>query len=157
MPPLFYPFFCFRSHAPLMSWPLYFILPCYHFPLISYLQLTIKYGFFCQKYYLVPLDIKLQVFNTYVPASLLYSCETWGDSNFKQIESLSRQGLKTALDVGICVNNKTVHAKSDDFPLDVRIMKHQLKFWITLQEYIHQNPDHYMHILINVATYFPYT
>ena len=46
-------------------------------------NVTIKFGNFCRKNFLAPLDIKLDVLNTCVTASLLYSCETWGDSQFK--------------------------------------------------------------------------
>ena len=119
-------------------------------------NLTIKYGNFCRKNYLAPLDIKLRVINTCVSASLLYSCETWGDSQPKQIEVLYRQGLKTALGVRKCVNNEIVYTECGEFPLDVRIKKQQLKFWSTLQEYLQQNPNHYMHRLINLATNYPY-
>ena len=119
-------------------------------------NVTIKFGNFCRKNFLAPLDIKLDVLNTCVTASLLYSCETWGDSQFKQIEVMHRQGLKTVLGVRKCVNNEIVYTECDEFPLEVRIIKQQLKFWITLQEYLQQNPDHYMHRLINIATNYPY-
>ena len=119
-------------------------------------NVTIKFGNFCRKNYLAPLDIKLRVLNTCVTASLLYSCETWGDSQFRHIEVLYRQGLKNALGVRKCVNNEIIYTECDEFPLEVRIVKQQLKFWITLQEYLQQNPDHYMHRLINIATNYPY-
>ena len=40
--------------------------------------------------------------------------------------------------------------------LEVRITKQQLKFWMTLQEYLQQNPDHYLHRLIDLAANYSY-
>ena len=122
-------------------------------------NVTIKYGNFCRKNLLAPLDIKTQVLNTCVSASLLYSCETWGASIFKNIEVLYRQGLKTAMSVRKSVNNEIVYVESGEYPLQIRIVRQQLKFWITLQDYLAQNPQHYLQKLIDQAdnvTYMNY-
>ena len=119
-------------------------------------NITIKFGNFCRKNYLAPFDVKLDVLNTCVTAALLYSCETWGDSHFKQLEVLHRHGLKTALGVRKCTNNEIVYTECNEFPLQVRIAKQQLKFWITLKEYLQQNPEHYLNRLINLAADYPY-
>ena len=51
-------------------------------------NITIKYGNFCRKNFLAPLSIKIGVLNTCVSASLIYSCEIWGASNLKHIETI---------------------------------------------------------------------
>ena len=84
------------------------------------------------------------------------NCETWGGSQFKNIEVLYRQGLKTALSVRKSVNNEIVYLECGEFPLQVRIMKQQLKFWTTLQDYLQQNPQHYLIRLMNLAHDLPY-
>ena len=62
-------------------------------------NVTIKYGNFCRKQFLAPLDIKLRVLDTCTSASIVYGCETWGCGKFNKIETLYRQGLKTALSI----------------------------------------------------------
>ena len=119
-------------------------------------NVTIKFGNFCRKNFLAPLEVKLHVLNVCVSASLLYSCETWCGSNFKSIEVLYRQGLKTALGVRKCVNNEIVYTECDEYPLKIRIMKQQLKFWLSLNEYLQDNPQHYLNTLIDKAKDYPY-
>ena len=89
-------------------------------------------------------------------ASLLYSCETWCGSDFKSIEVLYRQGLKTALGVRKCVNNEIVYTECDEYPLKIRIVKQQLNFWLSLNEYLQNNPQHYLNTLIDKAKDYPY-
>ena len=85
-------------------------------------NVTIKYGNFCRKNFLAPFDIKLHVLNTCVTASILYSCETWGESQFKQIEVLYRQEPKNALGVRKSVSNEIVYTECDEYPLEGRIL-----------------------------------
>ena len=62
-------------------------------------NMTIKFGNFCRKNFLAPLDVKFHVLNTCVSASLTYGCETWGMRHISKLEVLYRQGLKSALSV----------------------------------------------------------
>ena len=84
-------------------------------------DVTIKYGNFCRKNFLAPLDVKIKVLNVCVSASIIYGCETWGGSRLKQIETTYRQGLKTALSIRDTVNNEIVYIESGEWPLEVRI------------------------------------
>ena len=59
-------------------------------------NVTVKYGTFCRKEFLAPLDIKLRISNTCTSASITYGCETWGCSNFDKIVTL--YGLSITLD-----------------------------------------------------------
>ena len=96
-------------------------------------NLTIKYNNFCSKNNLAPLDIKIKVLDNCVTASLIYSCETWGDNLVAPIETIYRQGLKRGMSVRQNVNNEIVYVECDRFPLTIRIKKQQLHFWKSIQ------------------------
>ena len=114
-------------------------------------HLTIKYGNFCRKNFLAPLDVKLHVLNSCVSASLLYGCEVWGMSKVTKIETMYRQGLKTALSIRSCVNNEIVYIETGAMPLETRITQQQLKFWTSIQEIRNNNPEHYISKLITAT------
>ena len=114
-------------------------------------NVSIKFRNFCRKNILAPLDIKLKVLNTCVSAALTYACETWGVGQVKSVETAFRQGLKAALSVRDSVNNEIVYAETGEYPLEVRISKQQLKFWLSMKDIAQENPDHYLAKLINAA------
>ena len=76
-------------------------------------NVIIKFSSFCKRNFLAPLDIKLKVLNTCASASLIYSCETWGDCKLKNVETLYRQGHKMALSVRDNVSNEIVYVESE--------------------------------------------
>ena len=115
-------------------------------------NVTIKYGNFCRKNFLAPLDIKLTVLNTCVSTSLTYGCEVWGESRISKLETLYRQGLKSALSVRNGVNNEIVYIETGSWPLQVRITKQQLKFWTSINNIIQKKPNHYISKLVGLAT-----
>ena len=119
-------------------------------------NVTIKYGNFCRKNFLAPLDIKLRILNTCISASITYGCETWGCSNFNKIETLYRLGLKTALSIRHNINNEIVYLESGELPLDIRIVKQQINFWQSLQSMISNNPDHFLSRLVHTARDYPF-
>ena len=114
-------------------------------------NVTIKFGNFCRKNSLAPLDVKLKVLNTCVSAALTYGCETWNRSKVKKVETAFRQGLRTALSIRCCMNNEIVYIESGELPLYIRISKQQLNFWISLQSFLHDHPGHHIKSLINIA------
>ena len=109
-------------------------------------NVTIKYANFCRKNLLAPLDLKLHVLNTCVSSTLIYGCESCGHSKFQAIDALHRQGLRTALSVRPTWNNEIVYVETGELPLEVTIVKQQLKFWNTLQTILN-TPDHYTFFL----------
>ena len=115
-------------------------------------NVTIKYGNFCRKNFLAPLEVKLTVLNTCVSASLLYGCEVWGTSNVAKLESLYRHGLRTALSIRNNVNNEIVYLETGDMPLEVRVAKQQLKFWSAICDIVQNHPDHYIAKLVIAAS-----
>ena len=115
-------------------------------------NVTIKYGNFCRKNFLAPLDVKLTVLNTCVSASITYGCEVWGESKIPKLEALYRQGLKSALSVRNCVNNEIVYLETGSWPLQVKVTKQQLKFWQSINKIMQENPDHYISKLVSLGT-----
>ena len=107
-------------------------------------NVTVKYGHFCETNNLAPLDVKLQVLNTCMSAPLVYRCETWGISIIKSVETIYRQGLKTALSIRDCINNEIVYIESGEVLLEIRIAKQQLKFWSSIRNLMENNSDHYI-------------
>ena len=114
-------------------------------------SVTIKFGNFCRKNFLAPLDVKLNVLNTCASASLTYGCEVWGGAKIPKLEALYRQGLKTALSVSNNVNNEIVYFETGAWPLQIRISKQQLKFWMSIEDLLQNKPDHYISKLVTAA------
>ena len=119
-------------------------------------NVTIKYGNFCRKNFLAPLDVKLDVLNTCVSASITYACETWGDSWPKTVETIFRDGLRTSLSVRGSTNNEIVYIESGQRPLEVRIKKQQVNFWLSIKEIMVNKPDHYISKLVKLGENTPY-
>ena len=111
-------------------------------------NVTIKYNNFVRKNHMAPLSIKLEVLDVCVSSSLVYACETWGSANVSSLEVAYRFGLKRALSVRENTNTEIIYLESDRYPLAVRVSKQQLKFWITLTEYLGENPEHPLAALI---------
>ena len=114
-------------------------------------NVTIKFGNFCRKNFLAPLDIKLTVLNACVSASITYGCEVWGESKIPKLETMYRQGLKTALSVRNSVNNEIVYTETGTLPLQLKITQQQLKFWLSINSIVQESPDHYISKLVTAA------
>ena len=102
-------------------------------------------------HFLAPLFVKMKVLNSCVSASLVYGCETWGMSTLKNAETAYRQGLKSALSVRDGTNNEIVYIESGERPLEIRITKQQMKFWIAIENIMNSDPNHYISKLVNVG------
>ena len=113
-------------------------------------NILIKFTNFCNKNFLAPLNIKLDVLDTCVTSSLLYASETWAD-NGKEVEALYRTGLPTALGIRTTVNNEVLYTESGRYPLKCRIQKQQLKFWLSLQNYMSKFPESALKHLLDIA------
>ena len=111
-------------------------------------NVTIKYNNFVRKNHLAPLSIKLEVLDVCASSSLVYACETWGTASVSALEVAYRFGLKRALSVRENTNTEMIYIESDRYPLALRVSKQQLKFWITLNEYLLENPEHPLAALI---------
>ena len=99
-------------------------------------NVTIKFNNFLRKNFLAPLSIKLNVLDICVTSSLIYACETWGMASVNSIEVAYRLGLKRALSVRETTNTEIVYTEANRMPLNIRITKQQLNFWLNLQAYL---------------------
>ena len=112
-------------------------------------NVTIKFNNFIRKNFLAPLSVKLDVLDVCVTTSLIYACETWGTSSISSVEVAYRLGLKRALSIRETVNTEVVYIESNRLPVSIRIAKQQLNFWVNLQTYLNNNPDHPLKSLID--------
>ena len=121
-------------------------------------NVTIKFNNFIRKNFLAPLSVKLDVLDVCVTTSLIYACETWGTSSISSVEVAYRLGLKRALSIRETVNTEVVYIESNRLPVSIRIAKQQLNFWVNLQNYLNNNPDHPLKSLIDqgLASNLPY-
>ena len=95
-------------------------------------NVTLKYTNFCAKNYLAPLKVKLAVLHSCVISSLCYGSETWGENMPKELETVYKMGLKTALSVRFSTCNEIVYIESGTYPIACMIKKRQIKFWTSL-------------------------
>ena len=114
-------------------------------------NVTIKFNNFLRKNFLAPLSIKLKVLDICVTSSLTYGCETWGTATVNSIEVPYRLGLKRSLSIRETTNTEIVYIEADRLPLNIRISKQQLNFWINLQSYLNDNPEHPLKGLIDLG------
>ena len=105
-------------------------------------HITVKYNNFVHKHYLAPLDVKLNVLDACVSSTLVYACESWGISKVNHAEVAYRLGLKRALSIRETTNTEIVHIEADKYPLQIRVSKQQLNFWLKLKDYLLENPGH---------------
>ena len=87
-----------------------------------------------------PLSVKLDVLDRCAVSSLLYASETWGN-NFHDVEFIYKSGVRIALDIRHNINNEIIYVESNTFPLECRIKKLQMKFWLYLREYTLMYPE----------------
>jgi len=114
-------------------------------------NVTVKFTNFCSKNIIAPLMIKLKVLNICAVPSLIYASETWGKVNPKNLESVYRSGLKTALGVRNTTNNEIVYIESGAYPLICTIQKQQIKFWRHIESYTETQPDAPLSKLVKYA------
>ena len=67
------------------------------------------------------------------------------------IEVPYRLGLKHSLSIRETTNTEIVYIEADRLPLNIRISKLQLNFWINLQSYLNDNPEHPLKGLIDLG------
>ena len=66
-------------------------------------------------------------------------------------EVIYRNGLRTALGLRSNVNNEILYVESGKYPLRWRILKQQLKFWLSVQNYCEKSPDSALKHFLDVA------
>ena len=114
-------------------------------------NITIKYNNFVRKNDLAPVCIKLNVLDICVTSALTYACETWGTANVKPLEVAYRFGLKRALSLHENTNSEIVYVEAGRCSLSASVSKQQLNFWLKLNRYLQENPEHPLAGLIEYA------
>ena len=64
---------------------------------------------------------------------------------------MHRQGIKTALSVRQTTNNEIVYIESGKLPLEINIIKQQMKFWSSITKIIDDDPNHYIAKLVQIG------
>ena len=83
-------------------------------------------------------------------SSLCYASEPWAYSG-KDVEVVYRNGLRTALGVLQSTCNEITYIESNKYPLKCRILRQQLKFWLSVEEYVHLHPESALYRVIGHA------
>ena len=64
------------------------------------------------------------------------------------IESLYRTGIRYALSIRSSTNNEILYIEANCIPLYIQVKKQQLRFWLTIQQLIRQDPENVISKLI---------
>ena len=82
----------------------------------------------------LPIDLQLELFDKTVLPVLLYGCEVWGCANISDIEVFYRYFLKIILRLGKSTPNCMVYGETGTKPLQYKVDKQMLSFWIKVSE-----------------------
>ena len=82
----------------------------------------------------LPIDLQLELFDKTVLPVLLYGCEVWGCANISDIEVFYRYFLKIILRLGKSTPNCMVYGETGTKPLQYKVEKQMLSFWIKVSE-----------------------
>ena len=77
--------------------------------------------------------VKLKIVEVCINASIIYSCESWGNCPINQLESLQRKALKIALSVKQNSANEVVYGESGFIPIKPKNYKRQHKYFRKLK------------------------
>ena len=82
----------------------------------------------------LPVDLQLELFDFTVLPVLLYGCEVWGCANISDVEIFYRFFLKYVLRLGKSTPNCMIYGETGTLPLQYKIEKRILSFWIKVSE-----------------------
>ena len=85
-------------------------------------------------------DTKLHLFDTLINPVISYSCEVWGFSEAKQLETLHLQYLKLLLGVRKTTPTCIVYKETKRYPLILQRYFRILKFWLKILKTDAENP-----------------
>ena len=113
-------------------------------------NLSIKFTNFCKTNRNAPLRVKLDLLDVCVSSSITYAAETWGN-NSKEADLCYRSGLRTALSIRQNTNTEIVFIETGKYPLNCRVQKSQIKFWLYVLRYINDFPEAALSKVVNIA------
>ena len=100
---------------------------------------VIKFYNFLRSNVVAPLKVKLKVLKSCVLTSLLYNCETWGNTIPEDLESTYLKLLKSCLNVRLSTPNAITYIESGFLPIKAVILTRQFKFYTRFKESIQKN------------------
>lgn len=80
----------------------------------------------------VPINILLNLFDSYVLSILNYGCEIWGMSKAENIERVHRKFCKWILNVKMSTNSLALYSELGRFPLYIERYIRAIKYWLKL-------------------------
>lgn len=80
----------------------------------------------------IPMNIKFNLFDSYVTSILCYSCEIWGFNNAENLKRLHRKFLERTLNVKMSTCNAAVYMETGRYPLCINWKKRIVRYWLKL-------------------------
>lgn len=80
----------------------------------------------------LPIDIMLNLFDSFILSILNYNCEIWGFSRAENMERVHRKFCKRLLNVKISTNNLSLAGELGRFPLFIGRQIRIVKYWLRL-------------------------
>ena len=88
-----------------------------------------------------PISTQIKIFDTQIRPILEYGCEIWyPGSQIKLLESVQMKFLRRALGIKEQTSNLAVYGETGRFPLQLRQMELQLRYWCRLATMEPENP-----------------
>lgn len=91
------------------------------------------------KHMCVPINIMLNLFDTFVASILNYSCEIWGFSRAENIERVHRKFCKWLINVKMSTNNLSLYGELGRYPLFIGRQIRIIKYWLNLHSTKNEN------------------
>ena len=103
------------------------------------------------KNFFAPYSVKKHVLEACINSSLTYGCEAWSYGNISSINTLHRKSIKMILGIRQTVPNHIIHIESGVSPIETSIKAQQLKYWLSIKNYGHDNPTSPVAKMLNIA------
>ena len=88
---------------------------------------------------MLPLDVKIELFDKMIAPILLYGCEIWGTSMINLASKLQLRYYKIILKLNKSTPNCMVYGDLGQYPLEVQAKSRMLNFWFKLVNNNNQN------------------
>ena len=96
-------------------------------------QKALYSAYWKERYFCIPVDLQLRLFNSIVLPILTYSCEVWGFENCAENEKVHLRFCKNILKVRQTTSNYMVYGELGRYPLNIHINVRMIGFWLKLK------------------------
>ena len=80
----------------------------------------------------VPINIMLDLFDSFVTSTLSYGCEIWSFTNTDNLEKVHKQFLKWLLNVKLTTCNSALYGEIGRYPLKINMQVKTIKYYLKL-------------------------